>query len=93
MKSTKLTRYEKELCRIVAERYGGLTATGLVEELCRIGVIDHTRCKVLAVRRWVEEAVRAGSGKVEAMWMAAEHFCATYEYVRKCMYYYNDINI
>ena len=89
----KLTRYEKELARIVAERYGDFSPARLVEELCRMGVVDHTLCKVLAVRRWVEEAVKGGSGKVEAMWMAAEYFCATYEYVRKCMYYYNDVNI
>ncbi len=77
-----MTRYEKELARIVAERYGNLPAGELVAELCRIGVVDHTLCKVLAVRRWVEEAVSGGEGKVDAMWLAAEHFCATYEYVR-----------
>jgi hypothetical protein len=89
----QLTRYERELARLVAERYGELPAAGLVEELCRIGVIDYSRCKVLAVRRWVEEAVKGGTKKTDAMWQAAEHFCCTYEYVRKCMYYYNDVNI
>ena len=89
----KLTRYQKELVRIVARKYGDLPAERMVEELCRIGVIDHTLCKVLAVRQWVGEAVKAGHGKVDAMWMASEHFCATYEYVRKCMYYYMDINV
>jgi ribosomal protein L17 len=79
---------------MVAEKYGDLTPGRLVEELCRIGVIDHTLCKVLAVRRYVEELTKSGlHGKVEAMWIAAEHFCATYEYVRKCMYYYTDVNI
>lgn len=88
-----MTRYEKELARMVAERYGKLPAGELVAELCRIGVVDHTLCKVLAVRRYVEELVRGGTGKVDAMWLAAEHFCATYEYVRKCMYYYTDVNL
>ncbi len=88
-----MTRYEKELARIVAERYGKLPAAEIVAELCRIGVVDHTLCKVLAVRRHVDELVKSGSGKVDAMWLAAEYFCATYEYVRKCMYYYIDINI
>ncbi len=88
-----MTRYEKELARIVALRYGKLPAAELVAELCRIGVVDHTRCKILSVRRYVEELVKEGAKKVDAMWLAAEHFCATYEYVRKCMYYYTDVNI
>jgi hypothetical protein len=89
-----MTRYEKELARILVDNYGYAIPTDqLVEELFRIGVIDHTRCKVLAVRRWVEDAVKRGSGKVDAMWLAADHFCATYEYIRKCMYYYTDVNV
>ncbi len=88
-----MTRYEKELVRVIAERYGELPAVELTALLLRIGVVDHTLCKVLAVRRWVEDEVRTGTGKVDAMWLAAEHFCATYEYVRKCMYYYTDVNI
>jgi hypothetical protein len=89
----KLTRYQKELAAIVGEKYPGLSAVDLVAELCRMGVVDHTLCKVMAVRHWVDEAVKKGSRKVEAMWMASEHFCSSYEYVRKCMYYYNDVNI
>jgi hypothetical protein len=89
----ELTRYEKELVRLVALRYGNLSPAALVEELCRAGVIDYTRCKVLAVRRWVDEAVKRGDGRVEAMVFAAEYFCATFEYVRKCMYYHKDVNI
>ncbi len=88
-----MTLYEKELARIVGERYGKLNAAELVAELCRIGVVDHTRCKILAVRRRVEELVHDGHRKIEAMWLAADQFCATYEYVRKCMYYHTDVNI
>ncbi len=88
-----MTLYEKELARIVGERYGELPAAELVAELCRIGVIDHTLCKTLAVRRRVGEMVREGYKKVDAMWLAADRFCVTYEYVRKCIYYYKDVNI
>ena len=88
-----MTRYEKELARIVSERYGDMPAGELVAELCRIGVVDHTLCKVFAVRRYVDRLTGDGTGKVDAMWLAAEHFCATYEYIRKCMYYYKDVNI
>jgi hypothetical protein len=89
----KLTRYEKELARIVGERCEGRSARAIVEELCRVGVIDHTLCKVLAVRRWIEETMTQGSTRGEAMWLATDHFCVSHEYVRKCMYYYTDVNI
>jgi hypothetical protein len=88
-----MTRYQKELAQAVATRYGELSTVRLVEELCRIGVVDHTLCKVFIVRRYVDELVKGGTGKVDAMWAASDRFCATYEYIRKCMYYYNDINL
>ena len=89
-----VTRYEKELVQILTERYGpSLRTDTIIEELLRIGVVDHTRCKILAVRRFVDTQVKIGSGKVDAMWLASEHFCVSFEYVRKCMYYYTDVNI
>jgi hypothetical protein len=89
----KLTRYQRELCNIVSRKFDSLPPNLLVEELCRMGVIDHTLCKVLAVRTWVDEQTRTGQRKVKAMNLAAEHFCASYEYVRKCMYYYQNVNL
>lgn len=83
---------EKELARIVAGKYGHLAADEIVMLLCRIGVVDHVKCRVLVIRRWVEARVKEGLGKVEAMWLASEKFCCTYEYVRKCLYYYKDVN-
>ncbi len=91
--SKRLTIYEKELARIVAEKFSDLPLDSLIERLCTMGVVDHTQCKVLAVRTFVDSLVRGGAGKIDAMWQAAEHFCATYEYVRKCMYYYKDVNV
>ena len=89
----QLTRYQAELARVVDEKYGSLSADRIVAELCTLGVIDHTLCKVIVVRRWVDEAVRLGDTKSAAMWRAADHFCATYEYIRNCMYHYTDVNI
>lgn len=42
-----MTRYEKELIRMIGMRFGELTPQQLVEKLTRIGVIDITLCKVL----------------------------------------------
>ncbi len=88
-----MTRYQKELARLVAEKYGNLPAEQIVAELCTIDLIDHTLCKILVIRRWVDEAVRQGDKKTAAMWRAADHFCATYEHIRHCMYHYTDLNI
>ena len=82
-----LTIYEKELIRILRTRCGELTTGQTVEKLTALGVIDSTLCKVLAVREHVR--IR----KTDAMWLATERFACSYEYVRKCMYYYTDMNI
>lgn len=87
-----LTRYEKEVARTIAERCEKSSTEEIVEKLCRIGVVDHTLCKVLAVRQYVDRLVAGGCQKVDAMWLAAGHFSASYEYIRKCIYYYKDIN-
>ncbi len=87
------TVYEKELARMVSRHYGRVSNSKLISILCEIGVVDLSRCQVLAIRRWVEAQVGRGVGKVTAMWQAAEHFAVTYEFVRKAMYYYKDINL
>jgi hypothetical protein len=89
----ELTSHQQELWRAIASKSRRVTARRLFEQLCRIGVVDHTLCKVLAVRTWVDRRCDEGYGKVKAMWMAAEHFSITYELVRQYIYYYKDINV
>jgi hypothetical protein len=88
-----MTTYEKELARTLEERYGDIPAGRLFEKLCRMGVVDYTRCKTLVVRQYVDMLVKEGRTKTDAMWMAAEKFVCSYECVRKYVYYYTDINI
>lgn len=88
-----MTVYQKELFDQLDKRYGNLSPAQTASKLFELGVIDHTLCKVLAVREYVAEKTRAGEKKLEAMWQASEHFCCTYEYVRKCVYYYTDVNM
>ena len=87
-----MTIYEKELIAQVNERYKKLSNAQLIEKLIEIGVVDFSRCKVLAVRGYVEMLMRQGGKKCDAMWEASVKFACTYEYVRKCMYYYKDVN-
>ncbi len=88
-----MTVYEKYLSEVVASNFPSLSCGELLEKLIEIGVVDFTRCKVLAVRRFVDDCMRGGMKKIDAMWDAAEKFCCSYEYVRKCMYYYKDVNV
>lgn len=87
-----LTIYVKELLERLDDRYGKLSGREMAEKMFQLGVIDHTLCKVLAIREFVDEQVKQGEKKVDSMWIAAEHFCCTYEYIRKCVYYYTDVN-
>lgn len=88
-----LTVYEKQLIASVERLHGAKDTAALVEELIRIGVVDTTKCKVLVVREYVDELVKQGHAKIDAMYCAAEKFCCSYEYVRKCVYYYKDVNL
>lgn len=88
-----MTIYQRQLKQQIAELYPDSSNDELLDLLFEMGVVDQTRCKVLAVRRWVDNAVREGSRKVDAMYQAADKFSCSYEYVRKCMYYYTDVNL
>lgn len=88
-----LTRHQRLFVDAVLERYGALPPEKLVVKLCETGVIDQTRCKILAVRHRVDDLARGGRSKLDAMNQAAEEFCVTYEYVRKCIYNYKDVNL
>lgn len=88
-----MTIYEKQLATLLTQKYPKLDAQQLLEKLIEIGVVDFTLCKVLAVREYVEEKMREGSKKIDAMWCASEQFGCTYEYIRKCVYYYTDVRM
>lgn len=88
-----MTIYEKQFSIIFQQKYPSLNTRQILEKLIEIGVIDFSLCKVLAVRSHVENLVKEGSKKVDAMWCASETFACSYEYIRKCMYYYTNVNI
>lgn len=88
-----MTTYERELIRQIEGKYPDLSHAQLIETLIRIGVVDFSRCKTLSVREYVDRRVREGETKTDAMWQAAENFACSYEYIRKCVYYYTDIHL
>ena len=88
-----LTIYDKQLISSIKKMFPENEDAGeMVEILIRIGVVDTVKCKILAVRKYVNDMVRQGNGKVDSMYVAAETFCCSYEYVRKCMYYYKYVD-
>lgn len=86
-----MNKYQSRVMEPVIARYGELPAGEMLEALLRSGVIDFGRCKVAAVREFVEAEVRRGEMKMEAMFEAAERFACSYDYVRKCIYYYKNV--
>ena len=58
-----MTIYEKQLAQIIDSRYGDLPTRNLLEKLMEMGVVDYTRCKILAVRNVVDEMVKKRNKK------------------------------
>ena len=87
-----MTTYENQLVGMIESRCGELSAREVARKLIRMGVVDFSRCRILAVREYVRERTERGAGKTDAMWEAAERFACSYEYVRKCVYNYRDVN-
>ena len=71
-----LTVYDKQLIGEVERMFPDHHAGEVVERLIRMGVVDTVRCKILVVREYVNELVGRGTGKVDAMYMAAESSAA-----------------
>lgn len=88
-----MTVYQKELMHLLQNKFGQLSTVQLIEKLSEIGVLDFILCKVLVVREFVNALQRTGVKKIDAMWIASEKFACTYEYIRKCMYYYTDVGL
>ncbi len=88
-----MTIYERRLYDAIAELYPCLDPRGIFEKLVETGIIDFSRCKILVIREHVEAQMRKGVKKIDAMWETADTFACSYEYVRKCVYYYRDINL
>jgi CheY-like chemotaxis protein len=88
-----MTLYQKRLNELVLTQMPQADGRQIVDRLFQLGVIDNTLLKVLVIREYVEKSVRQGESKLNAMWQATEIFACTYEYVRKCVYYYKDVNL
>ena len=88
-----LTVYDKQLIGEVERMFPGHHAGEVVERLIRMGVVDTVRCKILVVREYVNERRGAAERQGRCHVHGCRKFCCSYEYVRKCMYYYKEVNL
>ncbi|MCC8087935.1 MAG: hypothetical protein LIO79_01515 [Rikenellaceae bacterium] len=87
-----MTTYQKEFIEVMCKKFRSKEIVKLLEILMSSGVVDDTMLKVFVIRKFVFSEASNGNSKLNAMWKATEHFCCSYEYVRKCIYYYKDVD-
>lgn len=88
-----MTIYQKKFNEIIKNNFDGYSTPQILEVMFEMGVIENTILKVLVIREFVKKLVVGGESKITAMWKATEIFACSFEYVRKCMYYYKDVNL
>lgn len=88
-----LTIHEKAFVEAASKRLAGMDTPGVIEALVRMGVINPKMCKVAVVREYIDSLRREGRRITDAMWIAAERFALSYEFVRQCVYYHKGVNL
>ncbi|MDY3978996.1 MAG: hypothetical protein SOZ00_03150 [Tidjanibacter sp.] len=81
------TIYDRALDLAVEERCAGMTPAEMISTLREMNLLDPTRCKAFLAKEMVTALTDGGMTKIEAMYTAAEHFCCSYECIRKYVYY------
>lgn len=81
-----MTIIEKRVAEIMVARCGTEQARAVVEEMARLGMTDQKRCRAAVARECVRRLTSEGVSKVQAMYMAAEECCCSYECVRNYVY-------
>ncbi|MCL1943575.1 MAG: hypothetical protein FWF54_08550 [Candidatus Azobacteroides sp.] len=87
-----ITSIEKKFVEIYRQKHPE-SEEKTIFALMENNLIDFRTCKIALIRYFVHDCVKRGCGKREAMRLIADDMACSYEYVRKVMYYYNDINI
>ncbi len=79
--------YIAPLTEIAISRCGARPSVEeLMEWLAREGLLDPTRSKAMVTRSCVAELISQGHKKIEAMQLAADRYCCSYESVRRYEY-------
>lgn len=81
-----MTATEAKSLEYLRREFGPEVGGELLGRLLERGLIDLRAAERGAVRQRVAELQRSGSGRVEAMFQAAEEFCCSYEKIRSIIY-------
>lgn len=81
-----MTRHEELLAEVITGEIRGLGEQAAVRRLIRLGLLGQTACERLAIRREVFRLAREGIPRCEALHVAAEKFCCSYEKARGLFY-------
>lgn len=73
--------------QMVDEQCGQLTCHEVLGWLAEHNLLSPSRCHAYIARKMVDEQLRRGLNKVNAMSLAAERLGCSYECVRKYVYY------
>ena len=84
---TPTTVYDRVLDCLIAERCKGMTLPAVIAAMRSMHLLDPIRCKAFLAKELVAEMVAAGMPKVDAMYVASDRLCCSYESVRKYVYY------
>lgn len=71
---------------LLLDNVRGKSATGAVEQLWNMGVINRTSLEAIYISKEVERRVRAGERKTEAIAQLASEMVCSYEKVRRVVY-------
>ena len=87
-----ITSIERKFVEIYTKKHPN-AQENTIFALIESKLIDFRTCKIALIRHFVDDCVKKGCGKREAMRLVANDMACSYEYVKKAMYYFNDINI
>ena len=81
-----MTRLDERLSEMLVGEVRGLSARQTVLKLLEGGFIDRRACERRAIRDEVERLQRLGIPRCEALEIAADTFCCSYEKARNAFY-------
>lgn len=81
-----MTRLDERLTETLFREVKGLTGRQAVLKLLEAGLISRRACERRAIRDEVERLQRSGVPRCEALEVAAETFCCSYEKARNAFY-------
>lgn len=82
-----MTHHDQLLATLLKEQIGEASPDLAIEKLLQKGLINRAACERLAIHDYILRQEKEGARRCEAMILAAEKFCCSYEKARDSFYY------